>query len=674
MKSEEKQRGVSRRQFMQLSAFAAAGAAVAACSSSGAPAAEAPAASEAAAPAAAPAAPAGPPSQYNEAPMLAELVAKGELPPVDQRLPTNPTVVDVVERTGNYGGVMRRGFKGVSDRWGPSKVQDSGLIRYDLNLAKHPDLVESWEINDDATECTLHLREGLKWSDGTDFDSSAFTWWADNVLNNPNLTLAPPVNFSTGNPRVNMTVEAPDAYTVKFTFANPKPLFIDFMSRDQPFAPGHYMQQFHMDLTEDKAGLEAQIKEAGFESWDQYYLNDRNAWFLNIDKPTVGPWRATNSLAEPLAIMERNPYFHQIDADGNQLPYIDQVSHRLFDATDVFNLWIVNGEIDFQSRHVDIANFTLFKESEEAGNYQVMLGPTSNGQTLSINHASPNERLSQFFQNRDVRIALNIAIDRDEINELVYDGLGVPRQASPTSQSPQHHEGATTAYVAYDPARANEILDSLGYSEKDTDGFRLWNDGSGEVISFIFEGIDETGTPGSDTAQLVMQQLADVGIKATYKAVERSLYEEHYTANVQDAAWWGAGHEILPFLSHSNYYIGELLDRPWAGAWGRWFRDNNDPNGAPPPDGHFLWTQWDLWGQALVEADEAKRNELFKQILDIWAEEVPVVGIVGELPGPMIVSNDLRNVASGYPIQDATRDESLVNPAQLFWENPEAHS
>jgi len=656
---------------MQLSAFAAVGATVAACSSSGAPAVEAPAASEAAAPAAAPA---SPPGQYNEAPMLAELVAKGELPPVDQRLPTNPTIVDVVERTGNYGGVMRRGFKGVSDRWGPSKVQDSSLIRYDLSLAKHPDLIESWEINDDATECTLHLREGLKWSDGTDFDSSAFTWWADNVLNNSNLTLAPPVNFSTGNPRVNMTVEAPDAYTVKFTFANPKPLFIDFMSRDQPFAPGHYMQQFHMDLVEDKATLEAQMKEAGFESWDQYYLNDRNAWFLNTDKPTVGPWRAMNSLAEPLAIMERNPYFHQIDADGNQLPYIDRVSHRLFDATDVFNLWIVNGEIDFQARHVDIANFTLFKESEDAGNYQVMLGPTSNGQTLSINHASPNERLSQFFQNRDVRIALNVAIDRDEINELVYDGLGVPRQASPTSQSPQYHEGATTAYVEYDPAHANEILDSLGYTEKDADGFRLWNDGSGEIISFIFEGIDETGTPGSDTAQLVMKQLAAVGIKATYKAVERSLYEEHFTANVLDATWWGAGHDILPFLSHSNYYIGELLDRPWAGAWGRWFRDNGDPNGAPPPDGHFLWQQWDLWSQALVEADEAKRNELFKQILDIWAEEVPVVGIVGELPGPIIVSNDLRNVAAGYPIQDATRDESLVNPAQLFWENPEAHS
>lgn len=671
---EEKDRGrvVSRRQFMQVSALSGLAVAVAAC----APSAPAPAQGgevttvDAAAPAESVAAL---PSKYNEAPMLAELVAQGALPPVEERLPESPAVVSTVAAIGNYGGTLRRGFKGVSDRWGPSKVQDSSLVSYDLDLNKHADLLESWEQNENATEFTLHLRPGLKWSDGTPFDSSAFSWWHEHVASNEALTPAPPVNFSTGDPRVLMEVATPDQHTVQITFAHPKPLFIDFMSRSQPFTPGHYMQQFLPETTEDAAALEAAMKEAGFESWDQYYL-DRDSWYLNPEKPTVGPWRAGNQLSQPLFLMERNPYFHQVDAEGNQLPYIDEIQHRLFDTDEVFNLWIINGEIDFQSRHVQIANYTLFKENEESGNYQILLGPTSNGDTLSINHANKNERLSEFFQNREVRTALNMAVDRDAINEIIYEGLGTPRQASPSSQSPQYHEAATTAFAFYDVAQANEVLDAAGYSEKDSDGFRLYPDGSGEVISFVIEGIDAPGAPSAEAALLVTKYMADVGVRANYKSMERSLYEERWAANEMEAAWWGAGHDILPFLSHSNYYIGELLDRPWAGAWGRWYRNRDDANGAPPPDGHFLWESWDIWANALIEPDEAKRNEYFAQIMDIWAEQVPAIGILGELPGPIIAHNDLRNLAEGYPLQDATRDESLVNPAQLYWENPDAHS
>ncbi len=371
--------------------------------------------------------------------------------------------------------------------------------------------------------------------------------------------------------------------------------------------------------------------------------------------------------------MERNPYFHQVDPEGQQLPYIDTVKHRLFETADLFDLWITSGEIDWQNRHVNVANFTVYKENEEAGDYQVLIGVGPGGETLSINHASKNERLNEFFQNRDVRKALNLAVDRNAINELILDGLGTPRQASPSSASPQYHEAATHAYIEYDPEQANALLDAAGYSEKDSEGFRLWNDGSGETLSFIVEGTSALGSSSEDTIMLVIDYFADVGVKASYKGLERSLYEARWTANEIEAAWWGAGHDILPFLSHSNYYIGELLDRPWAGAWGRWYRNNNDPNGEPPPEGHFLWQSWEIWAQAITEPDEQKRNELFAQIMDIFAEEVPVVGIVGELPRFIIVKNGLQNMTSGYVLQDATRDESLINPAQLFWDNPEMH-
>ncbi|MBV7334265.1 ABC transporter substrate-binding protein [Chloroflexi bacterium TSY] len=669
-------RKISRREFIHLSTVTAAGFAIAACAGDGATVEEAgeqAAAQEDNSQAEAQAAADMSATQYQEAPMLADLVAAGELPSVDERLPADPLVVPVIDNIGQYGGTIRRGFKGVSDRWGPTKVQDSSLIRYDLDLNKHPDLLESWEYNDDATEITLHLRQGLKWSDGTEFDSSAFTWWHEHVASNETLTPAPHVRFSTGDPRVLMEMEAVDNHTIKLTFAHPKPLFIDFMSRLQPFTPGHYMSQFHVDTTEDADALGAAAEEAGFEAWDKYY-SDRNQWYLNPKKPSVGPWRAANQLSEELFLMERNPYFHQIDADGQQLPYIDTITHRIFETTEVFDLWIINGEIDWQNRHVNVGNFTVYKESEDSGDYQVLVGIGSGGETLSINHASKNERLNKFFGIREVRQALNLAIDREAINELILDGLGTPRQASPSSASPQYHEAATTAFATHDPDQANALLDDAGFREKDSEGFRLWNDDSGETLGFIIEGTAALGSSSEDTILLVIEQLADVGVKASYQGMERSLYEARWTANEIEAAWWGAGHDILPFLSHSNYFIGELLDRPWAGAWGRWYRNNNDPNGEQPPEGHFLWDSWEIWGQAIEEPDEGKRNEFFAQIMDIFAEEVPVVGIVGELPRLIIVKNGLQNMMSGYVLQDATRDESLINPAQLYWDDPASHS
>ncbi|MEM7132503.1 MAG: ABC transporter substrate-binding protein [Chloroflexota bacterium] len=669
------QREISRREFIRLSAVTTVGLTLVACT--GAPAAVEDGGDESTAQGSNQqtdaAAPAVAPTQFQEAPMLADLVAAGELPSVDERLPTSPVVAAVHEGIGNYGGTIRRGFKGVSDRWGPTKVQDSSLIRYDLDLNKHPDLIESWEYNDNATEITLHLREGLKWSDGTDFNSDAFSWWHEHVASNEVLTPAPHVRFSTGDPRVLMEMDAVDEYTIKLTFAHPKPLFIDFMSRLQPFTPGHYMSQFHVDTTEDQAALEAATAEAGLETWDNYY-SDRNNWYLNPEKPSISPWRAVNQLSEELFLMERNPYFHQVDAEGNQLPYIDTISHRLFETVDIFDLWIINGEIDWQNRHVNVANFTLYKENEESGDYSVLIGIGSGGETLSINHASKNERLNEFFGIREVRQALNLSIDRDAINELVLDGLGTPRQASPSSASPQYHDAATNAFAQYDPDQANALLDAAGYAEKDNDGIRFFNDGSGDTLSIAIEGTAALGSSSEQSVLLVIDYLADIGIKASYKGHERSLYEARWTANEIEAAWWGAGHDILPYLSHSNYFIGELLDRPWAGAWGRWYRNNDDANGEPPPEGHFLWDSWDIWAKAIEEPDEQKRNDLFAQLMDIFAEETPVVGIVGELPRLVIVNNDLQNMADGYVLQDATRDESLINPAQLYWTDPAAQT
>lgn len=676
---------ISRREFIRLSTLATAGMVASACVAAQPPAAvEQPAEAavvveekvveeapkeEAAVEEAMPA------SKYKEAPMLAALVKAGELPSVDERLPANPAVFDSLDGVGNYGGTLRRGFKGVSDRWGPTKMQDDSLLWYTPELGLRACLAESWETNDDATEWTFHLREGVKWSDGTAFDSSAFMWWYENVMLHPAFQTNPDIisatSWSVSAPPSWLVAESPDPYTVKITFTAPNPLFHFQVTRGQPFLPGHYMAQFHHDLASDAATVEAAASQAGFETWDQYFV-DRHFWHMNPDRPKIGPWVSKNPLSEELFLMERNPYFWQVDSEGNQLPYVDKVNHRLFESNEVFDLWITSGEIDFQNRHVNTGNFTLYKEGEEAGDYQVVVGVASGHRAIQFNQTTKNERLRELFNQRDFRIAMSLAVNREEMNELIWDGLLTPRQYSPLDSSPQYYPKLSEAYIDYDPDQANALLDGLGLTERDSEGFRLWTDGSGETISFIIEGTDEPGSSGEDEAQYIATAYTAVGIKATYKYFERTLYTEHYQANEIEAAWWGGDRTVLP-LAAPIIFIGTQPDRPWNVAWGYYRTQPENPVAEQPPEGHWIWNIWEIWDQIAAEPNTDKQTELFKQILDIWAEELPMVGYLGASPALIIVKNGFRGYLPGYPVDDVTTDEHLLQTQTYYWEDPEAH-
>jgi peptide/nickel transport system substrate-binding protein len=688
------QRTISRREFLRFSALLTAGAGLAACggeppapvvapTSAAAPPTAAPAAAPTAAPAAA--APTAAPAageataapaaagagKYTEAPMLADLVKAGTLPPVDQRLPKNPVVLDGIEGVGKYGGTIRRGYSGVSDYFGPNKVQQVSLVWYKDDLSIRPDLAESWQVSDDAKTWTFKLREGLKWSDGKDLTTDDFKWWYDNVLSNETLTNLSNTGHNqwvTGKERTLMKTEFPDKLTAVFTFADPNPLFLFKVTRDQPFAPAEFAKSVHIDFA-DKAKLEADTKAAGFETWDKLF--DLYQRPLMGGRPSMGTWVATNTFGDQLFVMERNPYFAQVDSAGNQLPYVDKVTHLLFESPDAFATRVVAGEVDYQARHMSIGNFTLYKESESAGDYTVKVGVTANHVAFQPNQTTKNEKLREFFQSRDVRIALSYAINRVEMNELIFNGAATPRQYSPLKASPQYYEKLSNAYIEYNVDKANELLDAAGY-KKGADGIRMWKDGSGP-ITFTIESTYLTGDPFEDAGQTTVKYFNAVGIKAAYKAVERALYTEHYNANEIESAFWGGDRTLLP-LSAPIIFIGTQPDRPWSDAWALWKNNPEDPNGEEPPADHYIRKLWDTWEQVAVEPDEAKRNQLFNQILDIWAEELPMIGILGELPAPLIVKNGLKGTKDGFPIDDPTKDEQLVNPQTFYWDDPSKHA
>jgi peptide/nickel transport system substrate-binding protein len=671
---------ISRREFIRVSALAAAGVTVAACAKTTeapATATSAPAQGQATATPAqeqptatpAPAAEAG----SKESPMLADQVTAGTLPPLDERLPSNPGVLFTNDGIGNFGGNMRRGFTGVSDRWGPTKLGDRALVWFDNTLKQVPRLAESWEVTADATTWTFYLRKGIKWSDGEPFTSEAIKWRLDNEYFNTDLNPSTPGTFATGKDKVQAEHLFPDEYTWTVKFAAPNAVFILGRGRADYWYPGHYLKQYNMDLTDDPAALEKEVADAGFESWTSYWTDNRTQWYLNPDMPRVAPWLGKGTLNLELFPMERNPYFFATDAEGQQLPYIDTVTHRLYDQPDVFNLWIVNGEIDFQNRHVSIGNYTLFKENEANGDYKVLLGISAGHVCINCNHTTKEPRLREFIQDRNVRIALSLAVNRDELNELVYDGLLTPRQYSPIDMSPQAYPKQANAYIEFDQEQANQLLDDAGYSEKDADGFRLWKDGSGETINFTIEGTAVPGTQDEDAVQRIVQYYAQVGIKCAYKGVERSLYQEHYAANDIEMAYWGGDRTVLPLVAPIIWTCRQP-DRPWGDAWALWDADPNDPNGEEPPAGHWVWTIWELWDKIVAEPDPDKETELFHQILDIWAEELPQIGYLGQAPAPIIVKNGFRGYLGGFPVDDPTGDEHLLQTETYYWEDPENHT
>ncbi|RIK39789.1 MAG: hypothetical protein DCC55_17000 [Chloroflexi bacterium] len=661
---------VSRRTFLRLSATTTAGIVATACGGAAAPP-QAVAPAEPAAEAAV--APAGPPTQFNEAPMLAERVARGELPPVDERLPENPLVIEGLDGIGNYGGLWRMGFSGQADGTAAGQVVNRGLLSIDHNLEVVPMLAESWEVSDDATEFTFHLRRGIRWSDGEPLDAEDVLFWYYDIIRHQDLTPAVPewLTSVVDGERVPVEVTAPDAYTIKFTFASPNSLF--YLSGgivlNIPASPKHYMSQFHADYA-DEAELEQTVAAAGADNWAALFQDKENAR-LNPDRPTHSPWVQTNAWDSELVTFERNPYFWTVDPVGNQLPYIDRLNFRLFQDPDVYALWAVNGEIDCQARHVRTSDLTVLKEGEARGDYTVQFWRWTAVLGIHFNMTAKEPRLRELFQARDFRIAVSLGVDRDEINELVYNGLGTFMQYGPPADSPLHYPKLSEAYLDYDPDQANALLDGLGYTERDSEGYRLWNDGSGERIRWTMLG----GAQASDEALMVLDDLKALGFEVNYRGVDRSLSIASHQSNDVECTMGFMDRNLVPladpqiWIKHTN-----INDRPWANAWTAWRIDPNHPIAERPPDDHWIWDIWNLWDQIRLTADESARNDLFFQILDIWAEELPSVGFLGEVPRLVVVKNGFKGIHAGYPWDCcSTIYEHIIDNATWYWDDPDSH-
>ena len=457
-----------------------------------------------------------------EAPELAELVKLGKLPPVEERLPDAPLVVEPVEEIGRYGGTLNRTYFGTSDAAGWERLTREPLIGWDREYVQlRPNVARAWEVLEDGRVFVFHLRKGMKWSDGTPFTADDILFWYEDIILNKELNPVPPSLWSFKGEL--LQVEKIDDYTVKISFSEPYGWFpYQLAEFGNIYAPKHYLKQFHINYA-DQEELERQTREAGFSTWNQLFT-DKNSAFNNPDYPVITAWKVD---ARPSArfVASRNPYYWKVDPEGNQLPYIDRVSQQLISDTELMVMKAISGEIDFQIRHFHNRwlDFPLLMQNAESGKYRVLLWNSdyAGAAVLYFNLNTKNPVLRPLFNDSRFRRALSLAIDRDEINELVFLGAGAPQQPFLTPGSPAYDESTARRYTEYDPARANELLDEIGLTQRDSAGYRLSPDGQPIVINIeVRSGVSQEQVT---TAELFADYWSKVGIRAVVKAGEKPL-------------------------------------------------------------------------------------------------------------------------------------------------------
>jgi peptide/nickel transport system substrate-binding protein len=596
--------------------------------------------------------------------MLAEMVAAGELPPVDERLPVNPLVYEPAE-IGQYGGVWHRGFLGPSDRNGLIRVVNDSLVRFSTDGASvEMKYAESVTPNDDFTEWTIKLREGSKWSDGEPFTADDIMFWYNDVVQNKDLMPSIP-SWLLNADGSEVKVEKVDDLSVKFTFGAPQTLFLseiaqkDAGDKNYPmFLPAHYLQQFHPNYVA-QADLDKLVADAGLTTWGElFYL--RQDQFDNPDRPVMAAWVASNRYGDQVFTMKRNPYYVAMDSAGNQLPYIDEIQFKFFADKAALNLAAIAGELDEQERHIDLANYPVFKEEEQkSGKYNVYLWSSTGGDEAGIifnlTYQGDPDRLAMWSQ-LDFRKAVSLAINRAEIQESIFLGTGEPRHGIIKSGHPWYPgDEWAYKYTEFDPDQANALLDGLGYTERDSEGYRLLP--NGERVGFELSVVTALGA-WTDISQLVAGDLKDVGIWVDLQVRERDLHFQMRQANELQAEMWNQDSAGTMFSGSTKFDIrlpiyGNLTYGP---LWKTWY-DTAGKEGVEPPQ---------PWKDIVALQDEAKtvgperQAEIAQEINKIWVDNLYDIGTIGLTAmdqGVAVVNAKLRNVP-----QNLTKDWALRTP------------
>jgi peptide/nickel transport system substrate-binding protein len=600
--------------------------------------------------------------KFNEAPALAERVKAGKLPPVEQRLPEQPLVVPVVEKIGEYGGVWRRAFLGPADANNYVRVVYDSLFRFTPDGTEiEPKIAAGAKSSADFKVWTILLRKGARWSDGEPFTADDIVFWYRDVLLNKDLTPSLPtwIRNTDGSAA---KVEKVDDYTVQFTYDRPATLFLsEVANQDGPdgnyamFLPAHYLKKFHPAYT-PKDEVDRLAQAVSFKSWNELFAA-KAAPAQNPERPTMAAWMPVTRVSDPVFTIRRNPYYIGVDPAGNQLPYIDEVRFTYFADQQALNLAAIAGDFDMQARHIQMTNYPVLKEQEKTGKYRVIIWPTFGGSdaviALNTTYAA-DPVIGKLMATKEFRVALSYAINRDEIKESVFLGLGEARQAVPAPWHPYFPGKEWAAkYTEFKRDEANKMLDALGLEKRDAQGIRLMVNGKPATIEI---SVVPAFGAWPDVAQLVAKDWEAVGIKTIVQIRERALHFNMRNANQLMAEIWNEDTTAFPFTGGAKFDPRNtpLQTLTMGPLYYRWLTSSGKEGVEPIEPLKQIMQLIDTARSVGHDGQVKAAQELFR----IWADNVIEIGTIGLTPmvqGVVVINSKFHNVpakiANDWPLR-----------------------
>jgi peptide/nickel transport system substrate-binding protein len=580
-----------------------------------------------------------------ETPSLAEDVAARHLPPVAERVPQEPAIADfggTNSKIGRHGGEIRLLMNQSRDVRMMVVYGYARLVGYDHNFNLVPDILAKVENERDRV-FTLHLRPGHRWSDGNPFTTEDFRYWWEEVVGNRQLApLGPPKMMTVDGKPPKFEVLSPTA--VRFTWEGPNPYFLQALAGPAPlyiYRPSHYLRQFHQKYA-DAAALAEAVKQASVRNWAQLHNRQDNQYRNdNPDLPTLDPWVVQTKPPADRFVFTRNPYYHRVDAEGRQLPYLDRVAMNIADGR-ILPTKTSAGEADLQSRGLTFANYTFLRQASKRNDFDVRLWDTARGAQVALfpnlNVNDPEWRAL----NRDVRFrrALSMAVNRREINQVVYFGLALEGGNTLLPASPLYNAEDRAAWSRFDLNEANRLLDEIGLTKRDSRGVRLLP--SGQPVEIVIETAGED-TEQTDVLELVHDSWMQAGIKLFTKPSQREVFRNRIFAGQTTMSIWSGIENGLasPGMSPEEFAPTSQQQLQWP-KWGQFYETAGTSGEAcDDPAARELLQLAAAWRDA---PDLESRYAIWRQMVRINADQVFSIGIVASVKQPVVVSRRLRNV------------------------------